>query len=115
MATLRNWYLTAILPDFIDDRQKGFMRGRLGIDHVIDIETAAFALAVQGASVPALLFIDMEAAFPSVSHRFLFKCLRRLAGDHPIERIIIDLYSWVFTTLLVSGKEFPGLPCDAGV
>ncbi len=26
VATRCNWYLTAILPDFIDDRQKGFMR-----------------------------------------------------------------------------------------
>ena len=26
VATRCNWYLTAILPDFIDDRQKGCMR-----------------------------------------------------------------------------------------
>ncbi len=70
-----------MLPDFIDDRQKGFMRGRLGLDRVIDVEAAAFALAVQRAA-PALLFIDVEAAFPSASHRVLFKRLRRLAGDH---------------------------------
>ncbi len=66
VATHYNWYLAAILPDFIDDRQQGFMRGRLGLNHVIDAETAALALAVQGALAPALLFIDMEAAPPSV-------------------------------------------------
>jgi hypothetical protein len=115
VAIRRNWYLAAILPNFIDDRQKGFSRGRLGIDHVIDIESAAFALAVQGASAPALLFIDIEAAFPSVPHRFLFKCLRRLAGDHPVVWNIIDLHSGASTALLASGEKFPRFPCDAGV
>ncbi len=33
VATRCNWYLAAILPDLIDDRQKGFMRGRLGLCH----------------------------------------------------------------------------------
>ncbi len=64
---------------------------------------------------PALLFIDMEAASPSVSHRFLFKHLRRLAGDHPVVLIRIDLPSEASPTLLVSGEEFPGFPFDAGV
>ncbi len=90
VATRCNWYLAAALPEFICDRQKGFTQGRLGLDRVLDIETAAFALAAQGALAPAPLFIDVEAAFPSVSHRFLIKCLRRLAGDHPVVRIIID-------------------------
>ncbi len=114
-ATRRSWYVAAILPDIIYDRRNGLMRGRLGFDHAMDIETAAFALDVQGALAPAVLFIDMEAAFPSVSHRFLFKRLQWLAGDHPIVRIIIDLHSEASTTPLVSGEEFPGFPCDAGV
>jgi hypothetical protein len=62
-----------------------------------------------------LLFIHMEAAFPSVSHRFLFKCLRRLGGDHPVVRIIINIYSEASTSLPVSGEEFLGFPCGAGV
>ncbi len=28
VATRCNWYITAILPDFIDDRWKGLTRGR---------------------------------------------------------------------------------------
>ncbi len=62
VATRSNWYLTSILPEFIDARQKGFIRRRLGLDHVIDIEVAAFALAAQGAIAPALLLINMDAA-----------------------------------------------------
>ncbi len=90
-AAFANTYLAEALPFFIDKLQRGFLKGRLGIEHVLDLEAAAFALASRGGCCPAIVLLDIEAAFPSLAHRFLVRALRRFAGDHPITAIIEDL------------------------
>ncbi len=104
------------LPDYVDERQRGFIKGRLGVDHIMDIEVWAFGLAMQGSAARAtMILLDMEAAFPSLSHSFLGKCLRRFGADHPVISVILDLCTGAATTLLVSGKEFDGFPIACGV
>ncbi len=79
------------LPGLIDDRQNGFLRPRLGLEHTLDLEAAACALADQGTIALAVHLIDLEAAFPGASHRVLFKRLRRLGDNHPFVNIILDI------------------------
>ena len=57
--------------------QRGFVHGRQGLDNVVDIDTRARILDMQatGENVPAIMLYDFAAAFPSVSHDFLFMCL----------------------------------------
>ena len=57
--------------------QRGFVKGRQGLDNVVDIDTRARILDMQanGDNVPAIMLYDYAAAFPSVSHTFLFLCL----------------------------------------
>lgn len=84
------------------------MGGRLGIDHVLDFELLAFVLASMGARWPALL--DMEAAFPSLSQRYLSRVVRKLVVEHPVADMVADMYHGASTQLLVNGEAYDGLP-----
>lgn len=83
--------MSEALPSYIDERQKGFMRGRLGIDHVLELELLGFVLASLGAPWLALVFLDMEAAFPSLSHKYLLRVVERFAGAHFVARLVADM------------------------
>ncbi len=86
IATLCNTHLSAALPAHIDDRQRGFAKGRLGTDRVLEFEVVAYAFAVQGATAPAAILLDVEAVFSSLSHSFIYQCIRKFGGTHPSSR-----------------------------
>lgn len=86
------------------------MRGRLGIDHLLDLELLAFALASMGAKWPAMVLLDMQAAFPRLSHRYLHRVVRKLAGAHPNADMVEDMYIGASTQLLVNGEVSEGFP-----
>ena len=71
IATLCNSHLSQALPGYLGERQRGFVKGGPGTDHVLDVEVGAFALATQGAVAPAMILLDLEVAFPSLSHSFI--------------------------------------------
>ena len=55
-----------------------------------------------------MILLDVEAAFPSLSHSFIMRCVRRFGGDHPAVQVIVDMHTNVATTLSVNGEEFDG-------
>ena len=57
--------------------QRGFVFGRQGLDNVVDVYTRARMADMRAAAdkIPAIMLYDYAAAFPSVSHVFLFVCL----------------------------------------
>jgi hypothetical protein len=57
--------------------QRGFVKGRQGLGNVVDIDTQARILDLNGhpGETPAIAPYDFAAAFPIVAHRFLFLCL----------------------------------------
>ncbi len=110
-----NTLIAAVIPDHLDDRQKGFIRGRLGIEHVLSLEAAAYALSHLGGPALAILLLDIQAAFPSVSHSFIRKAIRKFGGDHPVVNIIIDSLSGAYTDILMNGDIFPGFHITAGI
>ena len=57
--------------------QKGFCRGRQGINNVIELDARGRILdmTARPGTFPLLSFWDFEAAFPSLSHEFLFLSL----------------------------------------
>ena len=115
VAALANSFIAEALPSYIDDRQKGFIKGRLGIEHILDLDAYGCGLAASGAAHPAIILLDIQAAFPSLSHRYLTKTIRKFAGDHPVARIIADLYEQASTEIIVNGEIFPGFFFEAGV
>jgi endonuclease/exonuclease/phosphatase family metal-dependent hydrolase len=115
IASMLNRILAAALPKFIDERQRGFMRGRQGLDHVMELEAAAIKAGRLGGPAAALCLFDILAAFPSLSHKFLRRALRKFCGKHPLGRIIIDLYLSNEASLLLFGRVSEGFAVLAGV
>jgi hypothetical protein len=115
IASMLNAILAAALPPFIDDRQRGFMRGRQGIDHVMELEAAAIGTGRTGSTAPACCLFDIKAAFPSLNHSFLASVLQKFCGSHPAGRIIIDFYIGNKASLLLFGDVLDGFGVSAGV
>ncbi len=82
---------------------------------MLDAKLGAFALALQGAVAPAMILLDVEAAFPSLPHSFTIRCIRRFGGDHPAVQVIVDMYLNAATTLSVNGEEHEGFEITGGV
>ena len=55
--------------------QRGFRRGKLITDNVIELEARIVRELYTGARCPALLLIDIKAAFPSVAWDWLWYVL----------------------------------------
>ena len=58
--------------------QRGFICGRQILQNVLDVEAAPFAASYDADRKPVILLFDFAAAFPSLSHAYLWSCLRVL-------------------------------------
>jgi hypothetical protein len=110
-----NYRLALHLPDYVDDRQRGFMRGRLGLDNLLLLEAAAMLASRSGAAAPALCFLDIAAAFPSLLHDFLKAVLDKFLGQHPLNHMITTLYTDNTCDLVIRGSVLPGFRVLCGV
>jgi hypothetical protein len=110
-----NHRLAMLLPDFVDDRQRGFMRQRLGLDNLLLLEAASMIAARSGASSPALCFLDIAAAFPSILHDYMLKVIFRFLGQHPIAQMIASMYSGTKCDIIIRGGTYQGFDIHCGV
>jgi hypothetical protein len=110
-----NHRLAMLLPDFVDDRQRGFMRQRLGLDNLLLLEAASMIAARSGASSPALCFLDIAAAFPSMLHDYMIKVVYSFLGQHPLANMIASMYANNRCEIIVRGSTYPGFRIFCGV
>ncbi len=110
-----NYRLAQHIPDYVDDRQRGFIRGRLGLDNLLLLEAAAMLASRSGAAAPALCFLDIAAAFPSLLHDFLKAVLDKFLGDHPLNHMITSMYADTSCDIVIRGSVLPGFRVLCGV
>jgi endonuclease/exonuclease/phosphatase family metal-dependent hydrolase len=110
-----NYRLANHLPDYVDDRQRGFMRGRFGLDNVLLLEAASLLASRSGAASPALCFLDIAAAFPSLLHDYMKTVLTKFLGDHPLNHMITAMYDSTSCDLVLRGQVTPGFRVLCGV
>jgi hypothetical protein len=110
-----NYRLALHIPDYVDDRQRGFIRGRLGLDNLLLLEAAAMLASRSGASAPALCFLDIAAAFPSLLHDFLKTVLDKFLGSHPLNHMISTMYTDNTCDIVIRGSVLPGFRVLCGV
>ena len=69
-----------VLHKSISPIQRGFVPGRQLTSNVLDLDAYAHihALSSDSNKLPLLVFFDFAAAFPSISHTWLFLILRAL-------------------------------------
>jgi endonuclease/exonuclease/phosphatase family metal-dependent hydrolase len=110
-----NHRLALHLPDYVDDRQRGFMRGRLGMDNLLLLEAASMLASRSGSASPVLCFLDIAAAFPSLLHDFMKEVLNKFLGRHPLNHMISMMYDDNFCDLVIRGSVMPGFRVLCGV
>ena len=106
-----------ILPDLINDDQKGFMKGRYIGENIRLLYDLIFYTKLRK-KPGMLLLIDFEKAFDSVSHKFIFKALDFLNFGPSIIRWIRLFYNNCISSVFVNGtatKQFKlGRGCRQG-
>jgi hypothetical protein len=75
-AAVANAAMPAIL-DIIDPAQKGFLNGRSGADHIVDINTFFYEGVEKGID-RHLFLLDTAKAFDSIDHAWIFIVLKHL-------------------------------------
>ena len=75
VALAINISLSRICESVVHDSQRGFRKGKVITDNVIELEARIMKELYTGARCPALLLIDIKAAFPSVAWDWLWHVL----------------------------------------
>ena len=75
VALAINVSLSRMCEDVVHDSQRGFRKGKVITDNVIELEARIMKELYTGARCPALLLIDIKAAFPSVAWDWLWHVL----------------------------------------
>ena len=103
-----------ILEKWVSEMQRGFLKGRAMLHNVLDIDWAAMTVSLTHEHGAFVLF-DFKAAFPSVSHSFLFSCLERLGLPTQAMNFIRMLYNNNTCNLRMHGHDFEGFLLQGGV
>jgi hypothetical protein len=106
--------LVPLIVGMVSQEQKGFMRNRSGADHILEMDLFGLDFARRFTD-SAYIFFDMKAAFPSVSHSFVMRVLRKRLGDCPLYRAIEDLYRDLAAEIQVAGCVSDEFPIECGV
>ena len=105
IAGVANHTWKSMLADQLGQAQRGFLSGRYPSLNILDLDAWCRKLSFPGASeLPLLVLFDFAAAFPSISHRFLFTVLRWLKVPAGLMRLLEAFYTEV-RGLGLSGQE----------
>ena len=103
-----------ILEKWISKHQRGFLKGRVMLQNVIDIDWTAMTVSLKSEH-GALVLFDFKAAFPSVSHPFLIKCLDLLGLPSEAMNFVNTMYNDNKCHVRMHGHDFPGFSLQGGV
>ena len=117
VASVYNRKISSIAPQHIHPAQRGFVKGRHFVQNILDLDTQArmFSMTQSPSDMPALVFWDYEAAFPSVSHEWIFAMLRICLVPESYISVIEMLYHMNSTYVRCNGALRYMCSISAGV
>jgi hypothetical protein len=89
----------------VHPRQRGFVNGRSLLDNVLEVEGFAQSYAIAEADDPAIILFDIMAAFPSLSHQWLFVVLKKMKAPRATIEAFKALYKDCHATINLLGKR----------
>ena len=106
--------LKLVLPEIINDCQKGFLKGRYIGENIRLIYDLMFY--AENNNIPGLLLsIDYQKAFDSVSWKFIEKALRFFNFGNDIVRWFKTLYNNAKSSTYINGQYSPYFNIERGV
>lgn len=109
--------MTRMLPaldSVIGPEQTAFIPGRLIDDNVRTVQ-AAIALYRTEKRPLSVVFLDQEKAYDRVSHKYMWKVLRKYGFPDLLVAIISCLYKNASLTAMINGFRSNQIPVDCGV
>jgi hypothetical protein len=100
--------------EHISASQQGFLPGRSLLANVLGLETDA-QLTAATADAGAVLLLDFQAAFPSLSHSFLLQGLEAWGLPRAARRQVALLYAGVACRISLQGRGWGTFPQTAGI
>jgi len=103
-----------LLESWISNIQRGFLKNRVMLHNIIEIDWAAMTTSLRRPHGTLVLF-DFRAAFPSVSHDFLVSVLTALGVPEGPMRFIRAMYNNNTCVIRIASQDFAGFPMLGGV
>jgi len=102
------------LNTWVSQHQRGFLPHRSMLANVIDVDYEAMRVSLTQEAGAVILF-DFQAAFPSVSHDFIFTTLRHLGLPQEALTLVESLYDSNKCLVSAQGKLLPGFDMRSGI
>ncbi|GFR33111.1 retrovirus-related Pol polyprotein from type-2 retrotransposable element R2DM [Trichonephila clavata] len=110
-ARLSSW---ANINNRLSPFQKGFRESEGCVEHNFILEQAIFN-AKRSRSDLALAWLDLENAFGSIPHSFIFKSLHAVGVPSSVSNIILSLYTGASSEIRCGAGWTPPISMEAGV
>ena len=103
-----------IFAKWVSEYQRGFLPGRSMLSNVIDVDYEAMTVSLTQPQGAIILF-DFRAAFPSISHTYLFKVLEHIGLPRRAMHLLEALYDRNRCIIACGGTHFDGFLMKAGI
>ena len=99
---------------FIRERQQGFLKNRSMIRNLLEVDTAMLCSALTHEN-SATIFLDFEAAFPSITQEYTFEALSSCGVPEQAMNSFKFFYRQSRCRIAVKGQTYNGFDPEAGV
>ena len=99
---------------FIRERQQGFLKNRSMIRNLLEVDTAMICAALTHED-SATIFLDFEAAFPSITQEYTFEALSSCGVPEEAMNSFKFFYRQSRCRIAVKGQTYDGFNLEAGV
>jgi hypothetical protein len=99
---------------WVSEMQRGFLKGRSMIGNIVDVDYEAMTVSLKYER-GALILFDFRAAFPSMSHEYMFEVLSRIGVPEDALNFIRALYDENKCLISCKGQLFHGFKLTAGI
>ena len=99
---------------FIRDRQQGFLKQRSMMRNLLEVDTAMLCSAL-ASEKSATIFLDFEAAFPSITQEYTFEVLKNCGVPQQAMNSFKFCYQQSRCRIAMKGDTFEGFALEAGV
>ena len=106
--------ITPALQSILHPNQKGFVPGRLGTEHILDLNEAYYR-STDPDDPYYILFVDVKKAFDSVDHNFILAVLRKAGFPEWVINSIAGLLHQAAVTPMVGRPVNCVIPVTRGV
>ena len=107
--------LAEVAKIIVHPRQRGFVQGKSLIDNVLEVEGFAQSYTIAEAENPAIFLFDVMAAFPSLSHQWLFVVLAKMKIPKVIIRALKAMYADCSATIVLGGRRLRSFNMLSGI